>query len=298
VDAPVDTDTQTDTDAPADTDIPTGTDATADTDADADAGVAEAPVPAPEAEEPPPPEVTVEAPVIPEEPPPKLMYAKGDMETSLSFSLSGDGNVNYLGFSAKFAYYLMDRLAPGIDFRYTNIIGEDAVPYSYPDTITLLPFLKFVLSRKQVAPYILGEGGYEWQWGGNSAANAWILGLGAGVNVAVSKHVLINIELTALHYWYTKKKVYWYKDDDLLSVEGNGSAKINKSDCKGEGCGPLTGNAEDVAEGEVVLVDSDKKQYLCTDDKICGADATFKDKKDVDREWFFPQISVGIAIVF
>lgn len=296
------TNTDTDTAVAADTDVPNDTDAPAETDStnDADGGVPEEPEakvePAPL-----PPEVVVEAPTLPEEPPPKLMYAKGDMDASLGFSLAGDGNVNYLGFTAKFAYYVMDRLAPGLDLRYTNVIGESKTEYGYPDAITLLPLLKFVLSRKQVAPYIFATGGYEWQWGAKSSANAWVLGLGGGVNVSVSKHVMINIELSALHYWYTKKKIYWYndKDPDLLSMKDNATTKLHTSDCTGnDNCIENSDGALEPAESDVVWVDSENTEYVCTDPATCGTEGSFKDKNDVEREWFFPLISVGVAVTF
>jgi hypothetical protein len=272
-------------------------------------------------EQPAPPPPKVEAPPLPavEEPPPPLLYSKGDMEGILGFSLGGDGDVNYLGFSGKFAYFVIDRLAPGIELRYTNIVGEGSEPYGYADSITLLPLLKFVLTRKQVAPYIFVNGGYEWQWGARSAANAWILGFGGGVNVSVTKHVMINVELAAEHYWYTKKKIYWYKDSDLAHRQDDSSAKIYKDDCSssaadvaaamampGDPAAPKVCGPADIPDnfqpaeggGEYALTDSEGNEYYCNDDGVCTGDATFKDKKDVDREWFFPLISVGVTIAF
>ncbi len=292
----------TEADTSADTDTAEDTDTTepVDSETDADGGVPEEEAAPPEPT--PAPEITVEAPEVPEEPPPRLLYSKGDMETSLGLSLAGDGNANYLGFTAKFAYFVMDRLAPGLDLRYTGVVGESKTEYGYADSMTLLPLLKFVLARKQVAPYIFATGGYEWQWGAKSAANAWILGLGGGVNVSVSKHVLINIELSALHYWYTKKKIYWYndKDPDLLSMKGSGNTKLRKSDCANGNCSEYSGDGSDLAEGDVVWVDTDSNQYLCAsaDSASCGLDKSFKDKSDKDREWFFPLISVGVVVTF
>ena len=293
IDSETDSDTETDT---GDTDSETDTE---DTDSGTDTGDTDTAEAAATPEGPPPPEVEVAAPEVEEEEPPQLMYAKGDMDTTVGISLSGDGNVNYLGFSAAYAYYLRDRLAPGVKISYTTVLGESDTDYGYSESFTLLPLLKFVLSRKQVAPYIFATGGYEWQWGSRSAANAWILGLGGGVNVAVSKRVMINIELAALHYWYIKKKVYWYKDSDLLTLQ-DGSAKIFKESCESSNdCG-----ADDIAddfeaeEGQYVFEDPDGNTYLCQDEETCGEDAVFSDKKDKDREWFFPLISVGVTIAF
>ena len=294
-----DTDSETDTDTETDTgDTDTETD-TGDTDSETDTGDTDTASAAATPEGPPPPEVEVAAPEVEEEEAPQLMYAKGDMDATVGISLSGDGNVNYLGFSASYAYYLRDRLAPGVKISYTNVLGEGNTEYGYADEFSILPLLKFVLSRKQVAPYIFATGGYAWQWGAKSAANAWILGLGGGVNVAVSKRVMINIELAALHYWYTKKKVYWYKDSDLLTLR-DGSSKIYKESCESSGdCGPEEiADDYEAQDGEYVFEDSDGNTYLCTDETTCGEDAVFSDKKDKDREWFFPLISVGVSIAF
>ena len=259
----------------------------------AEAEVAAAPPPAP----PPAPEVD-EGALPPAETADMLPFGKGSMEVSLGVSLSGNGTENYLGVAGRFAYYVRDRLAPGIDVRYTHIFVDDAANYEYPESMTFLPFLKFVLTRKSVAPYVLATGGYEAEWGADNAVNAWILGLGAGVHVTVAKRVRINIELTALHYWYSDTKIYWYNDNDLLRVDSDKSQKMFKSDCNSnpDVCYKRKQN-DNIPEGGILLTDSEKNEYICEDEELCGEN-TFNDKKDVKREWFFPLISVGVGVVF
>jgi hypothetical protein len=266
---------------------------------DADAG----PPPSPEA-------AVSDAPPPPPPPPPKVdesmlpsaetdalrPFAKGSKEISLGVSLSGNGTENYVGVSGRFAYYLMDSLAPGIDVRYTHIFVDKNANYEYPESLTFLPFLKYVLTRKSVAPYAMVIGGYEAEWGTDNAVNAWILGLGGGVHITVAKRVRINIELTALHYWYAEKKIYWHDDEDLYRVADDRSKKVFKADCdNSDRCYPK--ESDTIPEGSIILEDTKKNQYICEDEQLCKEN-TFSDKKDVDREWFFPLISVGLGFVF
>ena len=247
---------------------------------------------------PPPPEkLPVDESVLPEVVPKVLPFSKGSMELALGVSLSGNNTENYLGVAARYGYYVIDSLALGVDLRYTHVFVDDKAGYDFPESLTLLPYAKYILTRKAVAPYALVTGGYEFEWGADNATNAWILGLGGGVHVTVSKHVRINIELSALHYWYSDTKVYWYEDGSLLRVQGEGNEglRIFEKDCHEPGvCEPLKGEA---AKGDIILLDADGKKYHCTDRKLCGENA-FKDKKDRSREWFFPLISVGVGFVF
>ncbi len=229
----------------------------------------------------------------------KRPFSKGDMEIGLGLGLAGDGIASYLGVGGKFAYYVLDKLAPGIDLNYTHIFADESLGIDYPESLTLLPFLKYVITQKTVAPYVFVKGGYDIEWGTDFAVNAWVLGLGGGVHVSVGKRFTINIELAGLHYWYSGTKQYGYEDDSLLAVNDERSRKVLKSECSGDDCGPYSPATPDepLPEGGVLLVDRQGNEYLCTDPELCGSN-TRTDKKDVEREWFFPQVTLGFGVIF
>jgi hypothetical protein len=228
----------------------------------------------------------------------KRPFSKGDMEIGLGLGLAGDGSASYLGVGGKYAYYVIDKLAPGLDLQYTHIFVDESLGHDYPDSLTLLPFLKYVITQKMVAPYVFVKGGYDIEWGTDWAVNAWVLGLGGGVHVGVGKHFTINIELSALHYWYSGTKQYWYDDDDLLGVRDGGGQKVFKSDCESSpNCNATPEDNPAAPDGTWILRDSEGNNYICTDEALCSTD-TVRDKKDVTREWFFPLVTIGMGFFF
>ena len=167
--------------------------------------------------------------------------------------------------------------------------------YDYPESMTFLPFVKYVVTQKRVAPYLFVTGGYEVEWGADNATNAWILGLGGGVHIRVAERFTVNVELGALHYWYANKKVYWYPDEDILRIENSGVHVHGPSCRNADDCLDLA--ADITQEGQIVVVDSEGNRFLCNDAANCEP-LDLKDKKDVDREWYFPLVSIGFSVHF
>ena len=130
----------------------------------------------------------------------------------------------------------------------------------YADSVRMLPFLKFVILRStSFAPYIFVAGGREFQWGSDFAVHSWILGPGFGAHVGVGKFAVLNLQVLFLHYWYDDPMVVRYRDSDIFTDE--------------------TG-----------------KDFLCGSDGIC--DLEVDDKKDLNREWIYPVLSIGVSFMF
>jgi hypothetical protein len=200
-----------------------------------------------------------------EEPADTDPFAQGDMEPGLGIGGYGNGTDFYLGVSASFDYYVIARLAPGLEVQYTTIFSD----YDYPDSITLLPFVKFVIMRStRFAPYILVMGGREFQWGGSDNADAWIFGGGVGAFIGIADfsgvRFGIGVELRVLYYWYDKTKVYGYKDS-LVKKDELGNEYLDSP----PGC---------------------NVHLSCP--------VIPSDEKDKSSELFFPLISVGPAFLF
>ncbi len=150
-------------------------------------------------------------------------FAKGDIELGLGLGGYGSGGTFNLAIGGAFAYYVVNRLAPGIDLGYTHIFSDEL---EYPESFTTLPFLKFVILRStKFAPYLILTGGRNFQWGGTddpdkgyAAVSAWILGGGAGAHIGIGQHVALKIQLLALYYWYDEKIIRdgKVKDGELL----------------------------------------------------------------------------------
>jgi hypothetical protein len=236
-----------------------------------------------------------------EEEPVSTRFAKGAMEAGLGFGLAGSGDEFYLGVGGKFAYYVVNRLAPGIDLQYTHIFSDalisETLTYDYPDSFRLLPFLKFVvLETKNVAPYLMIAGGYEFQWGSEFAVGAGIIGGGGGVNVVLGDHVAINIELLGLHYWYEETRIYGFEDSTLY----RGTGAFDGERYRPLGSGPQDAPPSDPdnpfvpGEDEVTLSKQDA-EYICVAGTSCEK---VYDDKDADREWFFPLITIGLVVFF
>jgi len=249
-------------------------------------------------------------------------FAKGDMEAALNLAMAGSGDYFYFGAGASYSYYVIDRLAPGIEINYTHVFLNQDFGYSEPNTITMLPFLKFVVMRsRSVAPYLIAAGGYQAEWGSDVATNAWIAGGGGGVHVGLGKHFALNIQLLALYYWYGNTRVYSYRDGGIVNYDGNDYVCSDSGKCdrdfEGEGsfyaaktedpngmmltdsntgktagfidCAPVNG----VTPPECLQTSA----YRCdVEGKHCAA--PYNDPKDKRRELFFPLITFGITYFF
>lgn len=134
-------------------------------------------------------------------------FAKGDIELGLGLGAYGYSGYFQLAIGGAFAYYVVNRLAPGIDLSYTHVFSSEL---EYPESLTVLPFLKFVIVRStRFAPYLVLTGGRNFQWGGTddpdkgyTAVGSWILGGGAGAHIGMGQHVALKLQLLALYYWY------------------------------------------------------------------------------------------------
>ncbi len=140
-------------------------------------------------------------------------FAKGDIELGLNLGAYGYSGYFQLAIGGAFAYYVVNRLAPGIDLSYTHVFSSEL---EYPESFTALPFLKFVIVRStRFAPYLILTGGRNFQWGGTddpdkgyTAVGSWILGGGAGAHIGMGQHVALKLQLLALYYWYDEKIIY------------------------------------------------------------------------------------------
>jgi len=190
-------------------------------------------------------------------------FAKGDIELGLGLGGFGSSEYFVLSVGGSFAYYVVNRLAPGIDINYMHVFSDD---YEYPDSFTLLPFLKFVIIRSaKFAPYLIAAGGREFQWGGSTnpikgirEADAWILGGGAGAHIGLGEHFALKLQLLALYYWYDDQKVIGVKDSEF-------------------------------GEDGTATIESGGKTYLVDESD---------DGNDLDGELFFPLITIGFAVFF
>ncbi|MCK9462825.1 MAG: hypothetical protein M0R80_24650 [Proteobacteria bacterium] len=268
----------------------------------ADAGApGEEAAPDADAPEPLPAEPVLDEPFVPEEPiivpyddgaqPPPASadlddgkpFAKGDMEPGFGLGFLGYGDLFYMSIGGSFAYYVVNRLAPGLEVSY----GTDFGSADIPDSVTLLPFLKFVILRNpRFAPYLIAFGGREFQFNGYNAAHSWIVGGGAGVHIGIGEHVAIKIQLTFQHHWYDDAVISGY-DDDALYKDGDGNKYPPPSGFDREDVGGW--DPAVATDGTPCLVNpSDDTIYTC---------AT-KDKSDLTHDWIFPIISVGMTFSF
>ncbi len=191
-----------------------------------------------------------------------LPFYKGMWEIGPILAMAGSSDYFYFGVGATFDYFVMDRLAPGIELTYTHLfLGED-YGYSEPHTLTAMPFLKFMIMRSwSVSPYVLIAGAYQYEWGSEFAVNGWAVGGGGGVYVFFGKRVALNIQLLFLYYWYDGKKVYLYNDDKF--------------------------DQTDEATGDMYFEDSSGYVHWKSNDV-----------KDRNSEPVFPLISFGVSIYF
>ncbi|MCP4677130.1 MAG: hypothetical protein GY854_16775 [Deltaproteobacteria bacterium] len=200
-----------------------------------------------------------------------LPFNKGMWEIGPILAMAGSSDYFYLGVGALFDYFVMDRLAPGIELTYTHLFLSQDYGYSEPHTLTAMPFLKFMIMRSwSVSPYILVAGAYQHEWGSDFAVSGWGIGGGGGVYVFFSKRVALNIRLLFLYYWYSDKKVYLYNDDVFATAEKD----PNTDEETGEWYFEREENGQTI-------------RYYKSDD--------VKDRKS---EPVFPLISFGISIFF
>ena len=104
-------------------------------------------------------------------------------------------------------------------------------------------------------------GGREFQWAGDYPVDSWIVGPGVGAYIGAGKRIVINIEVLFLHYWYDDPRVVGWPDDSIYE-------------------------------------DEDGNTYYCTGNQPETCTTEVDDKKDRDREWIFPIISLGVGFLF
>jgi hypothetical protein len=209
-------------------------------------------------------------------------FAKGEMEPGLGLAMAGSGGQFLLGLNGSFAYYVINRLAPGIQLDYITDFGAE-----YPDSITLLPFLKFVLIRStKFAPYLIAGFGREFQWGASApyvATDSWVLALGLGARIGLGEHVAVNVQLLFDHHWYSDPWIRVYKDSDIWKSNSGQTYACGSTNCS---------DWTEITVGGY--------QYLCPD----GATSTDQcaqavdDEADLDRQWIYPIITIGMTFIF
>ena len=209
----------------------------------------------------------------------KKRAALKNLEPSFGLGISSWDDTYTMLISAAVGYYVLDWLQPGLELAYVTDFGSS----NYPDSFRMLPFLKFVLMRgRSFAPYVMAAGGREWQWAGDYPVDAWIVGPGIGTYIGAGKKVVINIEVLFLHYWYDDPRVVGYPDDSLYQADNGNSYFCPDSECDLD---------------DWVVPPSDDS-LLC-DSLISGTCVEqADDKKDRDREWIFPIITLGVGILF
>lgn len=189
-----------------------------------------------------------------------LPFARGDMELGVGLGGAGDGDSFLLAVGGNFAYYVLNRLAPGIEVQYVHVFSD----IDYPESMTVLPFVKFVLIRStRFAPYLVAAGGREFEWGSDYAVDAWIAGGGAGAHIGIGEHFAIKLQLMALYYWYDETKVLGYEDSIFTQTDYEGRKYA---------------------------------EFACGNN-ICVAYED-EDSNDIDGKLFFPLISIGMAFYF
>ena len=144
------------------------------------------------------------------EPPARgLPFGKGEM--SLAVGLGGYGSDGFtLTAGAIFDYYVIDRLAPGMEITYQATFGD----VKHPQDLSLFPYLKYVFIRSnRIAPYLLVGGGRTLEWGGAAPelnartgefngyapVGSWFTGLGGGIIIGVGMRLRIQVQLLAMY---------------------------------------------------------------------------------------------------
>jgi hypothetical protein len=164
-----------------------------------------------------PPEIVFDQTGPPKDIKDRKPYGKGAMEIGAILGAGGSTDYFSLAIGANFAYFLVPRLALGIDVLYSATWGS----LKYPQGLLVIPFLKFMILRsKKVSPFIISGGGREFQWGGTdnpakgySAVSAWIFEIGGGVVIGVGQKVGLTIQLLT--------RYYAFDEDVILAGEGD-----------------------------------------------------------------------------
>jgi hypothetical protein len=139
----------------------------------------------------------------------ELPFGKGEM--SLAVGLGGYGSDGFtLTAGAIFDYYVIDRLAPGMDITYQATFGD----VKHPQDLSLFPYLKYILIRSnRIAPYLLAGGGRSLEWGGAARelnartgefygyapVGSWFTGMGGGIIIGVGMRLRIQVQLLAMY---------------------------------------------------------------------------------------------------
>lgn len=221
-----------------------------------------------------------------QEPKERVLFEKGDMEMALNLAMAGGGNDFYFGVGGTYAYYVIKKLGLGIDVQYNHLFSDSDFGYTQPHALTFLPFLKYVvLQTKNASPYIFVTGGYRAEFGSDVSVNAWILGGGGGVHVGLTDRFAINIQLMALHYWYSGRKVYEFKDSKFVEDE--------MEEVPTDPDNPDS-PTEMVPTGDRFFVGCGDP----SDRETCRKFSNSDDKNDVEKEWFFPLITIGLTYYF
>ncbi len=148
-------------------------------------------------------------------------FGKGTMEPGLQLGGWGGGGNFSLTVGASFAYYVIAGLAPGLQVVYQTTFSDIV----YPQSVTLLPFLKYVFFRShKFSPYIMVQGGREFQWAGTddpdkgyTDIHSWIVGGGPGVHIGFSRSFGISIQVLFLYYFF---------DEPAYVVDLRGDAEV------------------------------------------------------------------------
>jgi hypothetical protein len=209
-------------------------------------------------------------------------FAKGDMEPGVGLGFMGYGDLFFMEIGGSFAYYVVNRFAPGLEVSY----GTDFGSADIPDSVALLPFAKFVIIRSnRFAPYLIALGGREFEFNGYNAVHSWIVGGGVGMHIGIGAHVSIKVEVTFQHHWYDDPRIQGYEDARLYKDE-NG----RKYPC-------FTDDACDMGEWYEATADNGDS-CRCLDAQCIVYSCEVSDKKDLTHEWIIPIISFGMAFAF
>jgi hypothetical protein len=211
-------------------------------------------------------------------------YAKGDMEPSFGLGFAGYDTAYYMMIGGSFAYYVVNRFAPGLEVTY----GTDFGSADIPDDVTLLPFAKFVILRStKFAPYLIAQVGREFEFAGANAVHSWIAGAGVGANIGLGAHFVLKIEVTFQHHWYDDPRIRRYDDKDVARGADGTDYYCPTGDC------PVDDWTEEYVQDGAVFqcLDADNP----TEDTCAQV---IDDKKDIDREWIFPIVTLGAAFLF
>jgi len=208
-------------------------------------------------------------------------FAKGDMEPGPVLGFVGYDRTYYMIVGGWFAYYVVNRLAPGLEVTY----GTDFGSADIPDSVTLLPFLKFVILRStKFAPYIIALGGREFQFNGYNAVHSWIVGGGIGMHIGLGSHVALRVEVTFQHHWYDDPRIRGVDDGRLYTDEYGNEFACPDSSCNWDDWEHPTDT-----EGNPV------EDMMCLGTTCVNST---NDKGDLTHEWVFPIISVGMSFSF